>query len=381
MKGHIFQRSPGTWTIVFDVGRIIDPDTGRLKRKQQWETIQGTKKEAQRRLTERLHNFNQGQVVMPSKLTLSQWLDEWMASAIKPHKRLRSYETYHSVVHRHLKPALGHFRLRDLRASHLQAYYQSSKLSKSTLQQHHTILFSSLKAAQKQDMVPRNVADLVIGKPRAKEGHEDAQHHCWNADEAKRFLDAAKAAGPQSAAFYTLALDSGARKAELGGLQWNDVNFDKKTITISRQLVKVSQPPIFGPTKNGRPRTVDLDEKTCEFLRRHKANQAEQRLLLGTSYHDLGLVFTRQFGDPLTINNIGQREFRRLAKDAGVRPIKFHGLRHTCATLLLQAGTSAKVVQERLGHKRIEITLNVYTHVLPSMQQEAAAQLSKLLHG
>jgi integrase len=126
---------------------------------------------------------------------------------------------------------------------------------------------------------------------------------------------------------------------------------------------------------------VDLDEKTIEFLRRHKSSQAANRLLLGTSYHDYGLVFAREFGDPLTINNIGQREFKRLSQKAGVRPIKFHGLRHTCATLLLQAGTSAKVVQERLGHKRIEITLNVYTHVLPSMQQEAAAQLSKLLHG
>lgn len=381
MKGHIFQRSPGTWTIVFDVGRTVDSETGHLKRKQQWETVQGTKKDAQRRLTEKLHNLHQGQVVMPSKLSFAQWLDEWTDSAIKPHKRLRTYETYRSVIHRHLKPALGHFRLCDLRASHLQAYYQASKLSMSTLQQHHAILFSSLKTAQKQDMVPRNVADLVMGKPRAKEGNEDAQHHCWNADEAKKFLDAAKAAGPQPAAFYILALDSGARKAELGGLQWNDVNFDKKTITISQQLVKVSQPPIFGPPKNGRPRTVDLDEKTFEFLRRHRASQAAHRLLLGTSYHDHGLVFAREFGDPLTINNIGQREFKRIIREAAVRPIKFHGLRHTCATLLLQAGTAAKVVQERLGHKRIEITLNVYTHVLPSMQQEAAAQLSKLLHG
>jgi integrase len=381
MKGHIFQRSPGTWTIVFDVGRIVDPKTGRFKRKQQWESVRGTKKDAQRRLTEKLHNFHQGQVVMPSKLSLAQWLDEWMESAIKPHKRLRTYETYKSVINRHLTPALGHYRLCDLRASHLQAYYQGSQLSKSTLQQHHTILFSSIKAAQKQDMLPRNVADLVIGKPRAKEGHEDAQYHCWNADEAKTFLNIAKAAGPQSAAFYVLALDSGARKAELGGLKWEDVNFERRAITVSRQLVKVSQPPLFGPPKNGRPRIIDLDEKTFDFLRRHKSNQAAHRLLLGTSYHDYGLVFAREFGDPLTINNIGQREFKRLTQKAGVRPIKFHGLRHTCATLLLQAGTSAKVVQERLGHKRIEITLNVYTHVLPSMQQEAASKLSKLLHG
>ncbi len=298
-----------------------------------------------------------------------------------PHKRLRTCETYASVIARHLKPHLGHFRLCDLRASHLQAYYQGSSLSLATLEQHHTILFSALKAAQKQDLIPRNAADLVIGKPRAKESHEDVQHHCWTAEEAKKFLDAAKQAGPQPAAFYAVALDSGARKAELCGLKWEDLDLEKRTMAVVRQLVKAGPTPLFGPPKNGKPRTIDLNDTTVELLRRHKAAQAQQRLLLGSRYRDAGLVFTRAFGEPLTMNNLGQREFRRLIQAAGVRPIKFHGLRHTCATLLLQAGTSAKVVQERLGHKRIEITLDVYTHVLPSMQQDAAAKLSKLLHG
>ncbi len=127
------------------------------------------------------------------------------------------------------------------------------------------------------------------------------------------------------------------------------------------------------------------------LLRRHKAHQAQLKLKNRQHYHDQGLVFAKEWGDlqrrhntlgdPLQMNNLGQRDYARLIKAAGVRPIKFHGLRHTCATLMLQAGVPVKVVQERLGHKRIEITLGIYAHALPSMQEEAAARLGMLLHG
>ncbi|MEQ1792722.1 MAG: tyrosine-type recombinase/integrase [Nitrospira sp.] len=384
MRGHIFQRYPGSWTIVLDVGRKVDPLTGRTKRVQKWKTIRGTKKEAQAELSTMLHNLNRGQVISPSKMTVAEWLDEWLGSSIKPHKRLRTFETYQSVLTRHLKPALGQYRLCDLRASHLQAYYQGSTLAPATLQQHQAILHNALKSAVMQDLLPRNVAALVIGKPRQQEDHDVLAHNCWESWEAKCFLDTTKAGTPQQAAFYPLAIDSGARKAELCGLKWPDLDMDKKTLSIVRQLVKVGkagQAPLFGPTKNGKSRVVDLDERTIEGLRRHKAQQAAQRLLLGTAYQDHGLIFARDFGRPLTMNNLGEREFARLITAAKVKRITFHGLRHTCATLLLQAGVPIKVVSERLGHKRIEITLNVYTHALPSMQQEAAVKLGRLLHG
>ncbi|MGE0470738.1 MAG: tyrosine-type recombinase/integrase [Nitrospira sp.] len=389
MKGHLFQRNPQqnpkSWTIVLDVGRKIDPVTGKSKRVQTWKTVQGTKKEAQAELSTMLHNLARGQVITPSKMTLADWLEEWITSAIQPHKRLRTYETYRSVIDKHLKPVLGQYRLADLRASHLQSYYQGSTLSSTTLQQHHTILHSSLQAAVMQDFLPRNPAALVMGKPRRPEGHEAIEANCWDADQAKAFLGLAKAGTLQQAAFYPLALDSGARKAELCGLRWADLDVDKKTLSIVRQLVKVKQKstgtPLFGPPKNKRPRLIDLDERTVELLRRHKADQAARRLLLGTAYQDYGLIFARDFGQPLLMNNLGQREFSRLMTDAKVKRITFHGLRHTCATLLLGAGVPVKVVSERLGHKRVEITLNVYAHALPSMQQDAAVKLGRLLHG
>lgn len=391
MRGHLFQRNPDknprSWTIVLDVDRkvVVLPDGKQsTKRVQMWKTVQGTKKEAQAELASMLHNLHRGQVVSPSKMTVSAWLDEWMKSAITPNKRLRTCETYENVVKQHLKPALGQYRLGDLRASHIQHYYQSSTLAPATIAQHHTILHSALKAAVMQDLIPRNAAALVIGKPKRRADHEDLVANCWDAPEAKAFLAVAKASTAQEAAFYATALDSGARKAELCGLKWSDLDVEKRTLSVCRQLVKVKKNgelPLFGPTKNGKARTIDLDERTVDLLRRHKAQQAEQRLLLGTSYQDQGLIFARDFGRPLSMNNLGERSFARLIKAAAVKRITFHGLRHTCATLLLQAGVPVKVVSERLGHKRIEITLNVYAHALPSMQQDAAVKLGRLLHG
>jgi integrase len=182
------------------------------------------------------------------------------------------------------------------------------------------------------------------------------------------------------------------RKSELGGLKWGDVDFDHGTVKIQRQIVvRTGQPFTFGPVKNKRPRVVRVTSDTSALLRRHRAHQGEIKLQSGGRYHENGLVFAKEWGDvqrgehrvgdPLGLNNIGQREFARVIKAAGVRTIKFHGLRHTCATLALECGVSAKVVQERLGHQKITTTLDIYAHVLPGMDQDAADRIGGLLHG
>jgi integrase len=220
-----------------------------------------------------------------------------------------------------------------VKPSDLKAYYTSQQgtLSPTTLAQYHTILSSALKAAMLDGLVTRNVASIVVGKPRINRDHGDIGKNCWQAHEAHAFIKAAKAAGPRAAAFYALALDSGARKGELWGLQWGDLDFEQGTVTFVRQLIEAGEEePVYGPIKNH------------------------------------GLVFAKEWGErwtrkemlgqPLQANNIGEREFSKIIKAAGVRRISIHGLRHTSATLL-KAGVAAHVVQRRLGHKRIEMTL------------------------
>jgi integrase len=265
-------------------------------------------------------------------------------------------------------------------------------LSGATLAQHHAILTGALKAAVAASLVTRNVAAQVIGKPQARRDHDrDVKPNCWEADEARRLLAAANAAGPQPAPLFALALDTGARKNELCGLQWSDLDAEKGRITVMRQLTQTGREPAFGPVKNGTPRTIDLATETLELLMTHKRAQAELKMRNRVAYHDHGLMFAKEWGDlhgredslglPLQSNNLGQREFARLITAAGVRRISIHGLRHTSATLLLKAGVAPHIVQQRLGHKKISTTLEIYAHALPSMQQDAARRLGALLHG
>jgi integrase len=241
-------------------------------------------------------------------------------------------------------------------------------------------------------LVPSNIVADVETKPRRKRDKGDAARlHCWTADEARSFLDAAKAHSPQAAAFYALALDSGARKGELCGLRWADVDLEAGTIRLVQQLLKPGAKPVFGPLKAGRPRTITLAAETVRLIAVHKRQQAELKMANRQHYHDHGLVFAKEYrdlqnagamlGHPLQSNNLGQVEYapadqgRESASDQVPR-LAPH-LRH----VLLQAGEPVHVVSERLGHSTVTMTLEVYSHVLPNMQQRAAATIGAVLHG
>lgn len=381
MRGHLVKRYKGSWSIVLDLGRRRDPETGLLKRVQKWFSCIGTKKAAEKRLSELLHRYHQGSVIEPSKMLLGDWLERWIDTAVKPVKTLRTYETYRSIIDKHLKPCLGHHAIGALRPDHLEAYYHESTLNPKTLENHHNVLSGALGVAVRHKLIRDNVASLVMNKPRAKDDHEKIRGQCWDVDEARAFLETAKAAGPQQAAFYRLALESGVRKGELCAFKWADLDFDAGKIRVMRQMIKRWPVPLFGPPKNKQPRTIDLSQEVLGLLRKQKASQAEIKLLAGNTYQDHGLIFAYDqppFGMPLSANNIGQREFFNLVKASNVRQITFHGLRHTAATLMLKEGIPIKVVSERLGHKKVTITLEIYAHALPSMQREAAAKLGAL---
>ena len=392
MRGNLRRRAKASWLITLEFGYVRDPATGKSKRIQKHTTFHGTKREAQDKLTDLLHDATHGTFVEPNKRTVGAWLDEWVELAIKPPRRTpRAYETYKSVIAVHLKPALGHRRLQGLRVLDIEAMLaEKSALAPATLDKILTVLGSALKAAERSQLVARNMAALVANRPKSAGGH--SVENCWTADEAATFMRTAKAAGSRQAAFYGLALDSGCRKSELaGGLRWPDVDLVQGRILVRQQLLSGGRNPVFVPTKGKRARTIDIGPETVELLRAYKRHQAALKLRHRREFHDHGLVFCKDWshvgrkcdtlGDPLSINNLGQREFARLLAAAGVKPITLHGLRHTCASLLLSAGVPPHVVQQRLGHKRVEITLDLYAHVLPGQQRDAARQLGSLLYG
>jgi integrase len=391
MRGSLKQRSKGSWSIILHLGYETDPATNKRKRRQKWHTFVGTRRQAEDRLADLLKEVRDGQYVDSSDLTLGVWLREWLAAA-KTKWAAGTYERYHGIIEQNLVPALGHLQLQELRATHLEAYYGASTLAAPTLVVHQTILQQALQKAKKHRLVRESVAVDLDNKPRlARNRHQDARLHCWTASDARAFLKTAIAAGPQPAAFYALALDTGARKGELCGLTWENLDLDSAKMHVVQQLLTPGPDPVFGPPKNRLPRTISLAPETVDLLRAHRQHQRELKMANRTTYRDLGLVFAKEWSDvqkrgdslghPLQMNNLGQREYAKLIAAAGVKPIKFHGLRHTCATLLLRAKQPVHVVSERLGHKTVSMTLEVYAHVLPDMQREAADLLGALLHG
>lgn len=389
-----------SWSVRIDMGyeTVKDPVTGQLvrKRKQKRLTLRGTKKEVEQQLTSILAAMHKGEYVEPTKMTFGEWLDEWLTTIIAD-KRPRTRETYRAEVENHIKPKLGDIPLQKLQATHLQRYYNEATtlagkpLSAATKEKHHIIIHSALEAAVKLGLVARNVAKLVPSKPTKPDTPEDVLQNCWTAEEARRFLASLQDESLQVQAFYTLALETGMRKGELAGLKWTDIDFEAGTVTVARTLLKPGREPVFGPPKNGLPRTIALSKATLRLLKRHRAQQNERKLANREQYRDHGLVFAKDWedmkretdclGDPLQINNIAERQFDRLQEKAGVRRIKFHGLRHTCATLALMAGWQPHEVQRLLGHKRVEITLQIYGHVLPDRKLQMAESMSRLLRG
>lgn len=394
-RGSVKQRTPGSWTIVYDAGHRIDPVTGARKRIQKYRTFRGTKKQAQAQLTEILRNLDRGEYVERSSMTLGAWLTEWLEKSVKPASRPNTYAKYKRTIEKNISETLKEKLLQSVTALDLEQFYADQRAagySVSTVSGYHALLHKALQSAAspRVSLVQRNVASLVEGKPKPERTPESVQGNCWDADEAQRFLAEAKKAGPRAAAFYALALDCGARKGELCGLQWRDVDLEQGTVSIVRQLLRTGAEPVYGPIKNDMPRTLDLSAGTVELLKAHKRHQAEMKMANRQLYRDHGLVFTKEWkergtngflGLPLQVNNLAERDLWPIAKAAGVRRINIHGLRHTCATLMLKSQVPAHVVQKRLGHKRIEQTLSTYAHVLPSMQQDAAAKLGALLHG
>jgi integrase len=391
-KDGTFRTEQG-WTLQYDCHLPGEPRRQKVETFETRRAAEDRWKTVRRELDAAVVDAERGTYVEPSTVTLGEWLSKWLALP-RPHKpwRLGTRTRYENIVEQIQRACIAKVKLQQLRPSHLSSYYDT--LGAAARIYNHAIIRGALESAVEDEVLLRNVASKMKGQPRRSKHRqsEDARINCWSIADAKKFLAHAKAQDPQAAAFFSLALDSGARKGELCALRWSDLDFESGILRIERTLVRGGATPTFGPTKSGVPREIDLGSETLRLLRVHKREQAALKLRNGSAYRDQGLMFAKAWeqgmrtqrdhlGEPLQWNNLGERWLDPLIGKAGVKRISVHGLRHTAATLMLNDGQPVHVVAARLGHSETSTTWNVYSHVLRDTHKSAAEALGKLLHG
>ena len=379
MKGHIRQRTKGSWEVCVDVGP--DPTSG--KRKRHFETVQGRKTDAQRRLVEILANLEKGVYVKSQRLTLRQYLRQWLEGYVRTNCSVRTLDGYQTIVERHLIPHLGHILLGQLQPQHIQECYaraltngrvdQKGGLSSRSVLKHHRVLFQALKYAIRQGLLARNVCELV-DPPRAKK----RKMRTLTTEEVAVLFNAA-----MDTIYYPIiytAVNTGLRQAELLGLRWRDVDLELLSISVLQTLYKRRGICHFKEPKSEHSRRrLDVSPRLGLFLRRYKAEREAQRILLGKPLSGNDLVFSSVDGTPMDPGTL-THNFARIARKTGLPGVRFHDLRHTFASLMLLGGIHPKIVSEMLGHASVAFTLDVYSHVIPGMQKAAMRRLDEMLH-
>ncbi|MCL6598957.1 MAG: site-specific integrase [Alicyclobacillus macrosporangiidus] len=372
MRGSVTKKG-SKWYVVIDIGRDANG-----KRQQKWFSGYRTKREAERGLAEKLQEIQSGVYVEPTKDTLGAFLMSWLADK-QQQIRPGTYRSYRWLVEHRILPQLGSVRLADLKPAHLQAAYRAwlesdPPLSPRSVRYAHALIHAALDRALKWGLVARNVADAV--DPPRQERHEIT---VWTPEDVAAFLEANEDAEPRYFVGFVLAIYTGMRKGEILALRWEDIDAERGVLYVRNTLVWSRGEPIFQPPKTDRSRrAVALSDTVLAALRRHRALQAQDRLLYGTEYQDNGLVLARPDGRPLYTRTFDDAWYRALER-APVPKIRFHDLRHTHASLLLAQGTHPKIVSERLGHSTITLTLDTYSHLLPGLQQRAADEFDALI--
>jgi integrase len=368
MKGHIRQRSSGHWAIVLDVR---DPQTG--KRKRRWHSFAGTKRQAQIEAARLISELQNGTAVEPSRMTVAVFLERWLEH-MKGQLSPRSRERYADLCRKNIAPLLGVLALTKLRPAHISAAYAkalasgrrdgSGGLSPRTVTYMHRVLREALQQAVRWNLLARNPADAV--KPPKVERR---QMRVLDADGTAALLEAAR--GTNLFVPVLLAALCGVRRGEIAALRWRTVDLERGTLAVVASAEQTSTTVREKPPKNGKGRAVALPLLVVDELRSHRVRQAEGLLALGVRLTDDHHVVTREDGLPLQPRSL-THAFETFLRKHGLQRLRLHDLRHTHATQMLKNGVHPKIAQERLGHSSVAITLDLYSHVLPGMQDEAA---------
>jgi integrase len=361
----------GSWSYYVDVGR-----DHRGRRRQLTKGGFLTRAAARAALRQLLEEVHGGASNDAHTLTVVRYLEEWLAGkrALRP-STLKSYREH---LDHHLLPHLGHFKLRELQARHIDEMLNKMTtgggraLSNGSLRRVHSTLRTALNAAVRRRLIPYNPA-VAVELPTV----DYKEVRVWTSEQVATFLESCQS--DRLYPLFHLVVVTGMRRGEVLGLRWQDVDLDHGLLTIRQQVVQLAGQLHVGPpkTKSGY-RTVPVDALTVEVLRAQQEAQRQDHAAWGDAWQATDHVFTRSNGS-LMQPNLVTRRFRELSATAGLPIIRFHDLRHTSASIALAAGVAMKTVSDRLGHSTTAITADLYTHVVPVVAQEAADAIAAVI--
>jgi len=351
-------------------------DLGIVDGHRRYRTVYGkTRDEVAKQLTKLLGQRDDGTMPTAGRQTVADYVTAWLQGK-KNNLRPSTRRSYGWLITKHVVPEIGAVRLEKLQPADVRRMLQhrlDAGLSPRSVHHIRAVLRAALSQAVKDGLIPRNVAKLAEG-PTV----EETQVTSLSPAEAARFLDAVR--GNRLEALYRVALAVGLRRGEALGLRWADIDLESRQLRVVNALQRVNGKLVLVPPKTKRSRrTVSLPEVVVSALREHRRRQLEEQLLAGARWSNQDeLVFTTTIGTPLDGDSV-TKAFSVILEKAGIRHVRFHDLRHSCASLLLAQGVPMRVVMEVLGHSTITLTMNTYSHVMPSLLSDAADAMDRAL--
>ena len=377
-EGSLRKRKDGKWEARVTVGILAD---GKQKRV----SLYGkTRQEASQKMTELLNNLQKGLITNPTEVTLSEWFDTYMLVYKKKKTKPTSYVNYSVKIKNHINPAIGHIKLKALRQEHIQRFVNSmidKELSPSTIEASYKLLHNALETAVDNGMIVRNVAQRVE-LPRIRKKEE----RVLTVEEQVAFVEQAKK--EYMGELFIFDLCTGMRMGELLGLKWEDIDFEKRQLHVSRIIRKVIDPDQensrwhleFGTPKTpSSDRIIPLNETAIKILHDVKEKQKQNKDIAKAAYEDNHLVFCTKLGRPQEQNNM-RRKFDSICKKVGITDLHPHSLRHTFTTRGAENGIDVRVMQRFLGHSTIRQTVDTYTHILDDLKHDEILKLDNVVN-
>lgn len=373
------KRSDGShyWQITIELPK--DPITG--KRVRRYRSVDGGKKDAERAMHEFIREIEKGYYVTDSKICVAEWIDTWLEVYIVPNVSPTTLSRYEGMITRYIKPLIGHIQVQQLSTLAVQAWVNGLKvspvsgkeMSASTIKHAYHVLKGSMDKAVLAGIIPRTPCSGIM-LPKGHKKHPVV----YDESQIKQLIAAAK--GTEMELIVDIELCLGLRRGELLGLRWDDIDWAKNQIHIIHNRVVVKGQALDkDPKTESSRRTVDVPVQLMQKLRQHRQKCAANRLRLGPGYTDTDYVIVHPDGRPIYPEYVSQL-LTKLQKKAGLPKCRFHDLRHLCASIMLMQGVNVKVAQEHLGHKDVSTTMNIYSHVLPSVAKEAAQKIGSLVY-